>query len=307
MRTVLTAGLTAGLVAGLAIGAPGWAQTGTETQTGTGEPPQEQAAEASYDASTVLATVNGTDITLGNLVVLRQRLPAQYANLPDDALLPGLLEQLVDQTLLAETVSSSLEEDPLEVKLIVENERRGALAARAVQESTGSQIGEAEVQAAYDEAVGGMEAQPEYNASHILVATEEEAQALKAEIEAGADFAEVAKENSTDGTTAAAGGDLGWFGPGQMVPEFETAVAGMEVGEVAGPIQTQFGWHLVKLNDQRESTPPALEEVRPEIENQLRQAALRAELERLRTDATIEMPETGIPASAISDTSILEN
>ena len=148
--------------------------------------------------------------------------------------------------------------------------------------------------------------QPEFSAAHILVDSEEKATELKAEIDGGADFAELAKANSSDGS-AASGGDLGWFGPGQMVPEFEAAVTAMEVGQVAGPVQSQFGWHLIKLNDKRETAPPALEEARPVIEDQLRQEALQARVAELKEGATIEKPETGTPAAAIRETDLLTN
>jgi peptidyl-prolyl cis-trans isomerase C len=162
------------------------------------------------------------------------------------------------------------------------------------------------VQAVYDEEMKTFQPQPEFNAAHILVDSEDKATALKAEIDGGADFAELAKANSSDGS-AASGGDLGWFGAGQMVPEFETAVKGMQVGEVAGPIQTQFGWHIIKLNEQRESSPPPLDQVRADIENQLRQDALQARLDTLRADAQIDRPETGLPPTAIRETELLTN
>ncbi len=307
MRTLITAALTAGL----AMTAPAWAQTQTGTETDTqaqeGETPAATGeAAGDYDASTVLATVNGTDITLGHAIVMRERLPAQYQDLPDDVLLPGIVEQLVDQTLLAGSVSGEPQDDPLEVRLHLENERRGTLAARVVQQSVAEAVDEAAIQAAYDEMVAAFEPQPEFNAAHILVDSEEKAVALKAELDAGADFAELAAANSADGS-AAQGGSLGWFGPGQMVPEFEQAVSGMEPGAVAGPVQTQFGWHLIKLEDKRTSAPPPLDQVRPEIENQVRQQALQAQLETLRAEAEITMPETMPPAGAISDTSLVEN
>lgn len=301
MRTLMTAGL----MAGLAMTAAALAQT-QDTQAEDSPAPTQKAAapQAEYDASTVLATVNGTEITLGHAIVMRERLPEQYQSLPDDVLLPGIVEQLVDQTLLAESVSGAAGEDPLEVRLHLENERRGTLAARVVEESVGEAVSDAAVQAAYEAMTAEFQPQTEYNASHILVDSEEKAQALLTEIEGGADFGEVAAANSSDGS-AQNGGSLGWFGMGQMVPEFEQAVTGMEVGAVAGPVQTQFGWHLIKLDDKRETAPPALEQVRPEIENQVRQEALQARLEELRTAAEISMPETAPPASAISDTSVL--
>ena len=257
-----------------------------------------------YDASTVVATVNGTPITLGHVIVLRDRLPAQYQNLPDEVLLTGLIDQLVDQELLATMLSKSPDTDPLEVRLQVENERRGALAGRAATEAVADAVDDAKVQAAYDKQVAEFAPAPEFSAAHILVDSEEKAKALKAEIDGGADFAEVAKANSSDGS-AASGGDLGWFGLGQMVPEFEAAVKDMAVGTVTGPVKTQFGWHIIKLNDKRDTTPPPLDQARPEIENELRQAALQAKLEELRAAATIERPETGLPPAAIRETDLV--
>jgi peptidyl-prolyl cis-trans isomerase C len=284
MRSVLTAGL----LAGIALASPAWAQ------------------EKAYDASTVLSTVNDTEITLGHVIALRDQLPAQYQDIPDDVLMSGLIDQLVDQELLAEAKSASPESDPLLVQLMVVNQRRGALAGLAAEAAVADAVTDAKVQAAYDEMVAAAEPAPEFSAAHILVDSEEKAAELKAEIEGGQDFAEVAKANSSDGS-AASGGDLGWFGLGQMVPEFETAVTGMEVGEVSDPVQTQFGWHLIKLNDKRESAPPTLEEARPEIENQLRQQTLEARLEALRAEATIDRPETETPPAAIRESDLLTN
>jgi peptidyl-prolyl cis-trans isomerase C len=287
MRSLLTAGFVAGLLA---------------TPVLAEDPPPAEAK--AYDASTVVATVNGVPITLGHVIVLREGLPPQYQNLPDDVLLSGLIDQLVDQELLAEELSKSPDSDPLAVRLQVDNERRGSLAGRAANAAVADAVDAAKVQAAYDAQVADFEPQPEFNAAHILVDSEDKAKELKAEIDGGADFAEVAKANSSDGS-AANGGDLGWFGVGQMVPEFEAAVKGMEAGAVAGPVKTQFGWHLIKLNETRESAPPPIDEVRPEIENQLRQAALQSKLEALRAGASIERPETGLPPAAIRETDLV--
>jgi peptidyl-prolyl cis-trans isomerase C len=294
--------LLAGLLAGTALASPGFAQDQNAGQA-AGDSAETTPA---YDASTVLAAVNGTEITLGHVIAMRDRLPPQYQNLPDEVLLSGLLDQLVDQQLLAEAQSASPETDPLQVKLAIENERRAALAGLAANAAVADVVDDAEVQAAYDKLVAEFQPQPEFNASHILVDSEEKAKALKAEIDGGKDFAEVAKANSSDGS-AAAGGELGWFGAGQMVPEFETAVAALEVGEVSEPVQSQFGWHLIKLTEKRETAPPSLEQARPEIENQLRQEALQAKLGELRAAATIEKPETGLPPAAIRESDLLTN
>lgn len=296
MRTLMTAGL----IAGLALAAPISAQETAEETA-----PETAATGSDYDASTVLATVNGTEITLGHVVVMRKRLPDQYQQLPDPALLNIILEQLVDQTLLAESLSSDPANDPLEVRLHLENERRGNLALNALNAQIGSSIEPAEVQKAYDEAFADFEPSTEYSASHILVETEERARELLAEIEAGGDFAALAAENSGDPGSAQNGGDLGWFGAGVMVPEFEAAVTSREPGAVGGPIETQFGWHLIRLNETRESSPPPLDTVRPQIEDQLRQAALQSRLESLRASAQIELLEGAAVPGAIRDESIL--
>jgi peptidyl-prolyl cis-trans isomerase C len=288
-RSTMRSILAAGLVAGLALTSPVLAQ---------------DSAEKGYDASTVLATVNGDAITLGNVIALRDRLPPQYQNLPDDVLMKGLLDQLVDQQLLATALSASPESDPLQVKLAVENERRTVLAGLAAEAAVADAVDDAKVQAAYDAQVAAFQPAPEFSAAHILVDSEEKAAALKAEIDGGKDFAEVAKANSSDGS-AANGGDLGWFGMGQMVPEFETAVVALEPGQVSAPVKSQFGWHLIKLNEKRETTPPPLDAARPEIENQLRQQALEARLAELRAAAKIETPETGTPPAAIRVSDLL--
>lgn len=290
MRSLLTATALAGLI----LSTPVYAQDQQE--------PAADATEAAvnYDASTVLATVNGTEITLGHLVLLRSRLPQQFQQIPADVLFPNLLNQMIDQTLLADTKSTSPDDDPLDIRLLLENERRGSLANLAVQDIISEPLDEAAVQAAYDEQFADFEPEPEYRAAHILVDSEEKAKELLAQINDGADFAEVAKENSTDGS-AAQGGELGWFGLGRMVPEFEEAVVGMKPGEVAGPVQTQFGWHLIKLEETRDSTAPTLEEVRPQIEDQLRQQQVQDAIAELRDGAEIDTPDTGVPPSALDD------
>jgi peptidyl-prolyl cis-trans isomerase C len=295
----------AGLMAGVALGATAYAQDAA-TPPADAQTAPETAAAVDYDAGTVLATVNGAEITLGHVIALREQLPPQYQDLPDETLYGGLLDQLVDQELLASDASATPDSDPLSVKLQLENDRRGALAALAAEAAVADVVDEAAVQAVYDAQMQSFQPQPEFSAAHILVADEAKAKELKAEIDGGADFAVVAQANSSDGS-AANGGDLGWFGLGQMVPEFEAAVTGLEVGAVSEPIQTQFGWHIVKLNDKRESAPPALDAVRGEIENQLRQQALQTRIDALRTAATIERPETGLPPAAIRETDLLTN
>ncbi|SFJ66084.1 peptidylprolyl isomerase [Jannaschia pohangensis] len=251
------------------------------------------------DASTVLATVNGTDITLGHVIALRDRLPPQYQQLPDGELFDGILEQMIQQQVMVDTY----EQGPADV-IGLENEVRTFIASRALDKIAEADLDEAAVQAAYDATFGAADPEMEYNASHILVETEEEARALIAELDGGADFAELAREKST-GPSGPNGGQLGWFGKGMMVPAFEEAVVSMEVGTVSEPIKTQFGWHVIRLNEARNSEVPSLDEVRADLEAEVRQAAIEAELARLAAGAEITRSEVEIDPALIRNTDLL--
>lgn len=256
------------------------------------------AAQDEPGVDTVVATVNGTEITIGHMIIARAGLPEQYRQLPDEVLFNGILDQLVQQTALADTHQGDL---PPRVTLSLENETRSLTAAEVIESNMGESVDDAAIQAAYDETYASAEPQQEFNASHILVETEEEAQAIKEELDKGADFAEVAREKST-GPSGPSGGSLGWFGKGMMVPAFENAVAEMEPGTVSGPVQTQFGWHVIKLNELRDSEAPALEDVREELEMQIRQTRVQEMIER-----TTEAAEVDRSGAEGMDPSILKN
>lgn len=255
------------------------------------------------DADTVLATINGQNITLGHIIVAHSQLPEQYQALPDDVLLTGILEQLVQQEIVATAARDDLS---AAMRLGLENEERAYVAALTLDEIALAEIPAEELQAAYDAEFGEMEAVTEYNASHILVATEEEAQALVEELEGGADFAELAREHST-GPSGPNGGQLGWFTAGMMVPSFEEAVFALEVGEVSPPVETRFGWHVVILNDSRDQAAPALEDVREQLEEGLRQARVDAHIESLTAAAEIDRPELDIDPALIRNLDLLDN
>ena len=259
------------------------------------------AQEVEVDAETVLAVVNGTEITMGHVILLRTQLPEQYLTAPDDILFEGILEQLIDQTLLGATVNG----DSLELRLTMENEARALRAATAIDAVISRAFSDEEIQATYDEAYGNLPAEPEFNASHILVETEEEAKALIVALEGGADFAELAKEKST-GPSGPNGGELGWFGLGMMVEPFETAVLGLETGQISVPVQTQFGWHVLILNDKRDTPAPALETVIGEITSTLQQEAIEAKIVELRDGASVEKMVDGIDPAMIKNLDLLQ-
>lgn len=255
------------------------------------------------DPATVVATVGDTEITVGHMIVAWAGLPEQYKGLPDDVLFTGILDQLIQQTALQQKFDGDL---PARINLQLENERRSLVAGEAINEFMQAPLDEAEVLAAYNADFASLEQEPEYNASHILVETQEEALAVVAEIEGGADFAAVAREKST-GPSGPNGGQLGWFGKGAMVPEFETAVLELEVGALSAPVETQFGWHVIKLNETRVADVPALEDVRSDIENQLRQIRVQTQIEEVTNSAQVDRSSAeGVNPSVIKQTTVLE-
>lgn len=253
-------------------------------------------------ADTVIAKVGETEITLGELIIARTMLPPQYAQFPDEILFTGLVDQLVQQQLLAD----AMDDVPASIRYSLANEERALMAAEVVNTLTETEITQEALQQAYDERFADAPDIPEFRASHLLVATEEEANAAKAQLDAGEPFAEVAAAVSTD-VTSANGGDLGWFGEGMMVDEFEAAVMALEVGGVSDPFETQFGWHIVTLVEERVQPVPTFEEVAPQLRGELQEAAVIAYLDELTAAATIERPEDGaFDPSIINQIELLE-
>lgn len=261
---------------------------------------QDTAAETP-DAGKVVATVNGTEITLGQMIMARTTLPEQYLALPDDVLFNGILDQLIQQSVLAQTAGEEL---PVRVRISLENERRALLAASVVDDILQGAVTEEALQEAYNEAFANAEPAREWNASHILVETEEEAVGLIERLEAGEEFADLAKEASSD-SSAASGGELGWFASGMMVPDFEAAVVSLEVGAVSAPVQTQFGWHVVKMNETRLRDVPSLEEVADELRPQIERAAVQARLDELTAAAAVERSADDVDPALIKNLDLL--
>ncbi len=239
-------------------------------------------------AETVVATVGDTEITMGEIIIARTQLPPQYAQLPVEALFNGLIDQLIQQQLLADEA----DEVSAQIEYTLSNERRALIAGQVITAIAENAITEADVQAAYDARFADAEDIQEFNAAHLLVETEEEAAAAKARIDEGAAFADVARDVST-GPTGPNGGNLGWFGPGAMVPTFEEAITALEVGGVSEPFETQFGWHVATLLETRVQARPTLDQLRPQIAQELQEAAVTTRLDELAAAQTITKPEPG--------------
>ncbi|WP_373354878.1 peptidylprolyl isomerase [Pseudoroseicyclus sp. CXY001] len=294
----------AGLILGLGLAAPAIAQDEPEA---TAETTEETTAEietaGDLTAETVIATVDGVEITLGQMIIAKSQLPQQYQSLPADVLFDGVLTQLIQQQALAATMT----DEPARVTIALENQRRSLMAGEALTAFLEDAVSEEAIRAAYDEAFSEAGGALEYNASHILVPTQEDAADVIARLEAGEEFAALAQELSEDPGSGANGGGLGWFGAGMMVEPFQAAVETLEVGEVSGPVESQFGWHVILLNETREQEPPAFEEVAGDIEAQLQEEAINTYLTELTEGAEVDQPEPGTyPAEVLNDLTLLE-
>ncbi|MFQ1700391.1 peptidylprolyl isomerase [Loktanella agnita] len=275
----------------LGLAASAWAQDAEAEVEATDAAPAQEPETPSYvdaDASTVIVTVGETEITLGELIIAKTRLPQQYAQFPNSVLFEGLVDQLIQQQLLAD----ALEGEPAVVEYALRNERRTLMANEMITGVVENSVSEDDIQAAYDARFAEVEELPEFNASHLLVETEEEAVAAKARIDEGAEFADVARDVST-GPTGPNGGNLGWFSTGAMVPEFENAITALEVGAVSDPFETQFGWHVATLNEKRAQSQPTLDEVRGQLMNELQEAAVTAKLDELAANTAVVKSEAG--------------
>lgn len=290
IKSLLTAACATAM---LAHGA--WAQETAETET-------DAAPDA--DVGQVVATVNGTEITLAHVIALRATLPQQYDQFPPNLLLQGIVDQLIQHTLLKQSLDG---EPSLRSQVSIENEERAIIAGEVMTGVMQQAPSDEDLQAAYEEQYPADVQETEYRASHILVETEEEAQELVTAIEGDADFAALAREKST-GPSGASGGDLGWFGAGDMVAPFFDAVAALEPGEVSDPVETQFGWHVITLVETRNKERPALETVRDDLTAQLQQSALESHIESLKSDAEIDQIDLQeIDPNVITELELLEN
>jgi peptidyl-prolyl cis-trans isomerase C len=259
-------------------------------------------AQEAPTRETVVATVNGTEITLGHVLSLASRLPSQYMGIPDKELYAGIVEQLVQQELL----SSLITEQSAELKLAGENEKRALFASEAIQEIYTNALTEEAIKEQYDTLYGKAAPVAEYLPSHILVKTEEEAKEIARLIEDGGDFVELAKEKST-GPSGPQGGVLGWVGKGELATEFEEAMVALDINQVSAPVKTSFGWHVIKLLEKRDRPAPALEEVQEGIEDGLKTVALDKKIAELEASGQIKRNEQEIDPSFVKKFELLED
>lgn len=263
-------------------------------KTDPAKPDAAQADAAKADPNKVLATINGTKITQKDVDQISTDLDPQFARLPDDQRRLAALAAIIDiKSLSAKAETEKLDRTP-EFKARMEFLKDRALHNDYFKQQVVDKITDADVRARYDKEMAAMPAQNEVRARHILVKTKEEAEAIIKQLDGGASFEDVAKEKSTDGS-AAQGGDLGYFGPGQMVPEFDKAANALEIGKYTKePVQTQFGFHVIKLEDKRPQQPPAFDQVKDQVKSILIRERYMELVKKDRADLKIEYtdPET---------------
>lgn len=253
-------------------------------------------------ADTVVARVNGTEITLGQMIALRESLPAQYLTLADEVLFQGILDQLIQQ----EALSQSHDPQSTRDKAMITNNERGYLSGVVIAEVAAKAVTDEALQKAWDEKYAGLAPQKEYRAAHILVETETEAKEIKAELDAGGDFAALAQEASNDPGTSEDGGELGWFTLERMVKPFGDGVAAAEPGKVTDPVQTEYGWHLILVHESRDKPAPTLDEVREVLAGEVEQQAIDAAIRSVTEAAKIEKPGENLDPALLKNTALID-
>ncbi|MDP2698882.1 peptidylprolyl isomerase [Thalassospira sp.] len=241
------------------------------------------AQDAAPVEDRVLATINGEDILESEVRATQVGLPEQYRQYPFEALLPMLLDREINQRLMTIAATDAGLKDDAEVK-----ERMAALERRVIAEiyldrKIEEAVTEEALRARYDEFVKTNVPENTVHARHILLETEEDAKAVIAALDDGADFVELAQEKST-GPSGPTGGDLGFFARGEMVQPFADAAFDMEAGTYSKePVQTQFGWHVIKVEETREGVQPTYEEQENQLAAELTQEVYLSLIEELRS------------------------
>lgn len=256
----------------------------------------------------VVARVDGAEIRLSELQDEATRLPEELRAMPAPMLMPLLLDQMITQkAITAAARAQGLANDP-EVQARLRRAEEEALQQALITRAVAPQMTEEALRARYQREVAGRAAEEEVRARHILVPTEAEARtALTEARRPNADFAEVARRRST-GPGAREGGDLGFFKRSDMIPEFAAAAFAMQPGQISeNPVRTQFGWHVIKVEERRAVPPPAFEDAREALRQRAFEEAVTAEVERIRLAARIErFAMDGSPLPAAPAPSLLD-
>lgn len=247
----------------------------------------------------VLAKVNGAEITDDDVKIAIEDMGGVLAQIPPMDQETYVLEFLIDMKIAARQAEAEKLAEGADFVRRLAYQRDKALMNGLYEKIGRDASTDAELRRVYDEVAGQQKAEVEAKARHILVASEEEAKAVLRRLKAGEDFAKVADAVSKD--PGSKGGDLGWFSADRMVPEFSTAAFKLEKGQISDPVKSQFGWHVIKLEDKRAKTFPAFEAVKEQVKSYVAQKAQDDRILKLREGAKVEKLEAGpapVPAPA---------
>ncbi len=245
----------------------------------------------------VVATVDGTPILFSQVTAYAATLPPQYRQ-AFDQIFPFLVQRLIDLALIDKAAKAEGLSDDQEVHERVDRLTVEVMREVYMERLLAAQVSEDDVKARYQAYLAENPPEQEVRARHILLKTEAEAREVITALDGGADFAKLAEDHST-GPSAAQGGDLGYFTGQQMVPAFAEAAFALEPGSYTkDPVQTEFGWHVILVEDKRTKTPPTFEQLEPQLKQELQGAAVESHLAELRTGAEIEVVERAKPAPA---------
>jgi peptidyl-prolyl cis-trans isomerase C len=242
---------------------------------------------SAQDGDPVVARANGVDIHQSDIAFAEEEIGGNMPNMAPEQKREYLINYLVDVIVLSQAAERQKLAERPEVKHRLAFDRNRLLMESLLQDTGRAALSDTAEHQVYDEAIKQVKNEEEVHARHILVPTEDEAKAILAQLKGGADFAALAKEKSKD-PGAAEGGDLGYFTKDQMVPEFAAVAFKLDKGQLSDPVKTQFGWHIIKVEDKRIKPTPAFEQVKPQIDNYVAHRAQSQLVEKLRSAANVE-------------------
>jgi len=242
----------------------------------------------------VVARANGVDIHQSDLALAEDEVGTSMPQMPPDQKHEYLITYLADIIILSQAADQQKIGDRPDVKHRIDIERNKVLMEALMQSAGQAAVTDEAMHKVYDDAVKQMPPEQEVHARHILVATEDEAKDIEAQLKKGADFATLAKEKSKD-PGAADGGDLGYFTKDQMVPEFAEAAFKLDKGQISDPVKTQFGWHIIEVEDKRIKPTPTFDEVKSQLQTYVEHRAQADLVQKLRSAANIERLDQPAP------------